>query len=396
MRIVALMAALIAVVGSALVAALSAGTATDPEVVLPLFLGLAVATTVAALVLPRLVARLDSLRDEVLVVALAAMITTGTTIAASAAAMILPPERPAVLLVVAIIGAGLGIVVEYALASELSADARHLRLTARRIADGDLEARSRLDRADEIGQAAAAIDTMAARLTTLEADQEAAHIARQEFVSAVGHDLRAPIAALGAALEALEDGLGAEPKRHFAAIRLDMAALQRLADDLFLLARIETAGLAFERVRADLSELADEAVEALEPTAARKGVMLRVATAGVAIADVGAGEFSRTIRNLLDNAIRHAPPASEVIVELSDQDDGVTIRVIDRGDGFSDDLRSEVLGPRERADGSQPRTLDGRGLGLTIANGLVQAQGGRMWIEDGPGGRVVVWIPKQR
>ena len=123
--------------------------------------------------------------------------------------------------------------------------------------------------------------------------------------------------------------------------------------------------------------------------------MLRVATTGVAIADVGAGEFSRTIRNLLDNAIRHAPPDSEVIVELSDQDDGVTIRVIDRGDGFSDDLRSEVLVPRERAEGSQPRTLEGRGLGLTIANGLVHALGGRMWIEDGPGGRVAVWIPRQ-
>ena len=66
----------------------------------------------------------------------------------------------------------------------------------------------------------------------------------------------------------------------------------------------------------------------------------------------------------------------------------MTIRVIDRGEGFSDDLRDEMKATQARLEGSQPRTLDGRGLGLTIAKGLVDAHGGRMWIEDGPGGRV--------
>jgi len=393
MKIIALMPAVIAVIGSAFVALLGPSVPIDRDVFLPLSLGLAATTTVAALLLPRLVARMDTLRQEVLVVALAAMLTTGTAIAVSAAVMILRPEQLVALLVVAIMGAGLGIVVEYALARDLSADARRLRLTARRIADGDLGARSGVDRGDEIGQAAGAIDTMAARLATFEADREAAQIARQAFLSAVGHDLRAPISALAAALDALEDGLGADPEHYFAAIRQDMAALQRLADDLFLLARIETAALTFERVKVDLSELADEAVEALGPTAARKGVKLRVAATGVAIADVGTGEFSRTIRNLLDNAIRHAPPESEVVVELSQLDGGVTIRVIDRGEGFSDDRRHGMLETLAQIGGSQPRTLDGRGLGLTIAKGLVDAHGGRMWIEDGPGGRVAVWIP---
>ncbi|MBA2380509.1 MAG: HAMP domain-containing histidine kinase [Chloroflexi bacterium] len=393
MKVIALMPAVIAVIGSAFVALFGSSVPLDIDVFLPLFLGLAVATTVAALLLPRLVSRMDSVRQEVLLVALAAMLTTGATIAVSASVMILPPGQLGAMLVVAIMGAGLGIVVEYALARDLSADARRLRLAARRIARGDLAARSGVDRADEIGQAAGAIDTMAARLATLEADRNAAQIARQKFLSAVGHDLRAPISALAAALDAVEDGLGADPELYFAAIRQDMAALQRLSDDLFLLARIESAGLTFERIQADLSELADEAVEALRPTAARKGVKLRVAATGGAIAQVGTGEVSRTIRNLLDNAIRHAPPESEVVVELSQLDDGVTIRVIDRGEGFSDDRRDGMMDTLAQTEGSQPRTVDGRGLGLTIAKGLVDAHGGRMWIEAGPGGRVAMWIP---
>ena len=384
---------IIAVVGVVLIMGLGENGPVARPVAIPLFIGLAAGTIVVALVIPRFIARIRSLRREILAVALAAMVTAGTTIAVSAGLTFLQRGQLALLLVVSLMGAAFGLVVEYAVARGLAVDARELRSAAARVAQGDLSARSGVERADEIGQAARAIDMMAARLAALEAERINERTARQAFLAAIGHDLRTPLAALRAALDALEDDLVPEPRRYFAAMRKDIEAMRRLSDDLFLLARIEAGPLEFERVPADLSELADEAVEALTPVAVQKSVTLRVSMDGSTLAEVGISEVSRAIRNLLDNAIRHAPPGTEVLLDLAQQDAGVVIRVVDRGDGFSDDLRSRIFSSSARPIRSEGRPLGGTGLGLTIAKGLVEAHDGRIWVENGPGGQVAMWIP---
>jgi len=392
-RVIVVLPAVIAALGIALIMALGENFPIARPVGIPLFVGLAVGTTLAALVIPRFTAQMRSLRREILAVAGAAMFTAGATIAVAAGLLFLQPGQLGLLLIVAVIGAAFGLVVEYAVARGLAADARQLKAAAARLARGDLDARSGVDRADEIGQAARAIDMMAERLSTLETERGDERVARQAFLSAIGHDLRTPLTALRAALDALEDDLAPEPHRYFAAMRGDIEAIRRLTDDLFLLARIEAGSFAFERVPADLAELADEAVEALTPVAVQKSVNLRVAMDGSTVAEVGISEISRAIRNLLDNAIRHAPHDSDVVIEVGEQSGGVVIRVIDGGDGFTDDLRDAIIATPVRAISSQGRTHGGTGLGLTIARGLVEAHAGRLWVEDGPGGRVAMWIP---
>ncbi len=393
MKVIVLGPVIIAVVGVVAMMSLGENDPVARPVGIPLFMGLAAGTIFAALAIPRFLEHVPSLRREILAVALGAMITAGTTIAVSAGLMFLQPGQLMLLLIVSIMGAGFGLVVEYGVARGLAADARQLRMAAARMAQGDLTARSGVDRADEIGQAARAIDMMAARLAALEIERASERTARQAFLAAIGHDLRTPLAALRAALDALEDDLAPEPRRYFAAMRKDIEAMRRLSDDLFLLARIEAGPFEFERVAADLSELADEAVEALTPVAVQKSVTVRVSTDGSTLAEVGISEVSRAIRNLLDNAIRHAPPGTEVLLDLAQQDGGVVIRVVDRGDGFSDDLRARIFISSARAIRSEGRPLGGTGLGLTIAKGLVEAHDGRIWIENGPGGHVAIWIP---
>ncbi len=393
MRVIVLGPIVIAVVGIVLIMGLGENGPLARPVAIPLFMGLAAGTIVAALVIPRFIARIRSLRREILAVALAAMVTAGTTIAVSAGLTFLQRGQLALLLVVSIMGAAFGLVVEYSVARGLAVDARELRLAAARMAQGDLSARSGVERADEIGQAARAIDMMAARLAALEVERINERTARQAFLAAIGHDLRTPLAALRAALDALEDDLAPEPRRYFAAMRKDIEAVRRLSDDLFLLARIEAGHLEFERLPADLAELADEAVEALTPVAVQKSVTLRVSIKGSTMSEVGISEISRAIRNLLDNAIRHAPPNTEVVLRLVEQDGGVVIRVVDGGDGFSDDLRARIFSAAARPIRSEGRPLGGTGLGLTIAKGLVEAHEGRIWVEHGPGGHVAMWIP---
>jgi two-component system OmpR family sensor kinase len=98
------------------------------------------------------------------------------------------------------------------------------------------------------------------------------------------------------------------------------------------------------------------------------------------------------VRNLIDNAIRHAPAGSVVRVAVS-SDGRPSIRVLDEGPGFPPDFSADAFARFTRADASRSRATGGAGLGLAIARGLVEAHGGRIWIEAPPGGRVAFELP---
>jgi len=360
----------------------------------PVILGLALLTSLASLTLPRLGARSGSLRRAVLLAATAAMAVTGAAITLSTATMVLPPPEIRILAILFLFGAGLGVILELAVAGELSRDLRRLQRAVRLIAGGDLSARAGLDRVDEVGEAARVIDHMAHRLDEDDRERTEADASRQAFLTAVGHDLRTPLAALRAAVEALEDGLAPEPQRYYAAMRHDVDALTALVDDLFLLARLEGGRFTFARVRVDLAELADEAVEALSPVARQRNVRVRLVTTGHVSTVGGPAELSRTVRNLLDNAIRHSPPATEVLVEVTESD-GSMVRVIDQGPGFPDTGQDRLFDGFVRLSEAGGRTTGGAGLGLAIAKRLVEAHSGLIWIEPGPGGQVGFRIPAQ-
>ncbi len=362
--------------------------------VLAAFLAVSAGVAIGGRLLPRRTAGLDSLMRIVLLVAVAAMATTAVAVAVWGAFFIRSAAELSALLVVLGFGMGLGLVLEATVARSLAADVQRLRGAAARIAAGDLSARTDLDRLDEVGQAGRAIDAMASRLKQMEEDRERADQARETFLAAVGHDLRTPLAALGAAVEALEDGLASDPARYFAAMHHNLAALRSLVDDLFILARIEAGSLEFARAPVDLAEVADEAVEALTPTARQRNVTLRLKAAGQVVVLAGSAELSRAIRNLLDNAIRHAPPGTDVLVEVADGDRAV-VRVMDQGDGLPEDLRARLIDGYERLDAIQTHTTGGTGLGLVITKGIAEAHGGGIGVEAGPGGRVGFWIPRR-
>ncbi len=357
--------------------------------------GLAVASTIGVLLLPRLGAQSSSLRRTVLAAGITAMVITGVAITASSAAVMLEPLQLGVMVVLFLFGASLGVILEFSLARSLSRDLHRLGSAARQIAGGDYAARAELDRLDEIGEAGRVIDRMAVELQAMERERADAQTSRQAFLAAVGHDLRTPLAALRAAAEALEDGLAPEPDRYYAAMRHDLDALTGLVDDLFLLARIEGGALQFRRVTVDLSELTDEAVEAISPVARLKDVRIRLDTSGHVYTSGGPAQLSRTLRNLLDNAIRHTPPGSEVVVEVRDQD-GPLVCVIDRGPGFPAEMRDREFEGYVRGSAPAGRTAGGTGLGLTISKRLIEAHAGRIWIEPGPGATVCFQLPPRR
>ena len=353
---------------------------------------MAASIAILAGLLARQLPRLRSLRVAVVALAVAAAVVVGVSAAVSARLMFLSVHDLNLLLVALGFGVGLGVVLAVAIADPLAGDLRRIRDTADRVAAGDLAARTGVDRPDEVGAAAAAIDGMVVQLAEAEEERIRSEESRRHFLAALGHDLRTPLAALRATVEALEDGLAPDPARYLRAMQSDLDAMSHLVDDLFLLATIEAGKLEVAREPVDLAELADDSIEALQPVAGRKDVRLRLETDGGVTVLGGPAALGRVIRNLVDNAIRHAPADSDVVVRVSNGA-GALVEVEDAGPGFPPELLDNVFEGFVTGDPARARAAGGAGLGLAIAHGVVTAHGGEIWAAPGPGGRVAFRLP---
>jgi two-component system sensor histidine kinase BaeS len=263
-----------------------------------------------------------------------------------------------------------------------------LRAASARLARGELSARAVESGPRELVELGASFNEMAANL-------EQIFDARRELVAWASHDLRTPLASLGAMVEALEDGL-AEPDEYLPAIRHQLDTLSRLVDDLFELARIDAGALTLEVRDAPLGELVSDCVRSLQAEARARNVRLEAhldpADPPVRIAPE---KVERVLVNLLFNAIRHTPRNGAVSVVVQPNSDHVVVAVEDTGNGLSPRAAQRMFERFWRDDASRARASGGSGLGLAIAQGLVHAHGGRIWAENrmSGGARVSFTLP---
>lgn len=360
-----------------------------------IFISTAVLASLVAWALPRWSRRSGALRRSIGVLAGAIVLVVAIGVALSGRLMFLSTHDLELLWVVLGFALALGLVLAVTVPGLMTRDLEEMASAARRVGRGERGIRAGVDRNDEIGAAAAAFDDMLEKLEHAEEQRDRDEEVRRSLLAAIGHDLRTPLTALQAAVEALEDGMAPDPQRYLRSMRRDVAALAALVDDLFVLARLEAGDVELDLVGVDLAELADEAIEVLEPTALHREVGLRVDADG-RVPAIGSPEaLGRVIRNLIDNAVRHAPAGTEVVVKVGNGD-GATVIVVDEGPGFSADFVDKAFLLFERSDPARARDTGGSGLGLAIARGFVQAHGGEIWTEQGPGGRVGFTLPAKQ
>ena len=286
-------------------------------------------------------------------------------------------------LVPAVLGAAL---VAMLMARPVARDASKICDAAMRVADGDLGARTGVIRSDELGEAAAMFDKMVDRLDAIEQE-------RAVMLSSISHDLRTPLAALRASVEAIRDGVAPDPDAYLSGMERQIQALASLVDDLQLHSRIVSGTIGMTRTRLDLTELADEAMETLRPLAESRRVALLLEADQRVTVDADASQLARVIRNLLENAIRHAPDDSVVLVQVASNPQRATLRVVDEGEGFPVDFRERAFAPFSRAAPARDLRTGTAGRGWSIARGSVTAPGGTIGIADGPGGVVELALP---
>jgi two-component system sensor histidine kinase BaeS len=354
--------------------------------------GVVVLTWIWAFTLRRVAARLATLRAQLLVIT-ASGIALGAFVAwILAALMIVEEDALGAILVVLTVTAVVGSTIVVAASTELGAAAQGLAAKVRAIEAGERAPSSGIDRVDELGQVDAALDQLAHQLGRLEADRQRLDRERSVMLSSISHDLRSPLAALRAAVDAMLDGVAPDPQRYLRSMRADVDALASLVDDVFLLTSLDGGELQMGRERVDLADCCDEAIEALTPAAHAQGVHLELVAEHRVLVPANSRALGRVVRNLVDNAVRHAPPGSTVTVTVGRSGRPV-VTVSDEGDGFPAGFAEVAFDRWTRPDQSRSRMTGGSGLGLAIAHGLVAAHGGRIWIDESPGGQVSFELP---
>jgi signal transduction histidine kinase len=356
------------------------------------------------------------------------------------------------LLFAAVVSLGLG----YALAHTLARRVTALHQGAQRLAEGDLAARVPAEGRDELARLAHEFNRMAEQLAASAEERGRMEQARRELVAAVSHDLRTPLTSLRAMIEALSDGLIDDPAttaRYLATMRGQVTHLSGLIDDLFELAQIEAGALQLELQRVDPSDLISDTIEGMRPQAAARGVMLEGSVAPEAGALLIAPQkIERVLYNLVTNAVRHTPAEGSVTLRVYLQADqrpttndqrppeggvgglppaasptspvsrrealaaagglpptlpptalsarergrGFAVFVVeDTGEGIAPEDLPFVFDRFYRGEKSRSRATGGAGLGLAIARGIVEAHGGRIWIEPNAprGTRVIFALP---
>lgn len=234
---------------------------------------------------------------------------------------------------------------------------------------------------------------LAARLAAEERSRREVEAARRRLVASASHDLRTPLASLRLLVESIDDGVvtGETRDRYLAEIRTHVAALSGLIDDLFELSRIEAGDISWTMSQVELRELVGDTVAAMRAPAAARGVALAAdLPAHELLARANAEKLQRVLFNLIQNAIRHTPADGSVTVRARTAAGGVEVEVADDGDGISAEDGKHVFEAFFRGGEEAARSGEGSGLGLAISRAIVEAHGGRIWLEQArPGTRVL-------
>lgn len=233
---------------------------------------------------------------------------------------------------------------------------------------------------DEIAQLAQTMNEMLTRL-------ESGHIAQRRFISDASHELRSPLAAISAALELAHnrpDMLDAELIDE--TLIPETRRMGDLVEGLLLLARADEQQLTHRAASVDL----DDIINAERTRIQGIGNLSVQATIGPARVTGDTGQLARMVRNLVDNAARHA--RSTIELHCTSQGGVAVIRVADDGPGIPPDQRERVFDRFVRLDASRARDAGGSGLGLAIVAEIVAAHHGAVRISDRAGGGACITV----
>jgi heavy metal sensor kinase len=230
---------------------------------------------------------------------------------------------------------------------------------------------------DELDQVVAAFNETLDRLDSAIGEM-------RQFSAALAHELRTPLAILRGEIEL---GLRQSPgERHRLASQLEaIDRLKRLIDQILTLARAESGQIALTVAAVDLGDLASSLVDQLQPVADARGIRLSCERCEGAIVEGDAGWLQRLLLNLLDNALKFTPAGGRIRVGISRIGAEARITVRDTGVGMAPEDAERAFDRFFRADPARSSATEGAGLGLSLAQWIVESHQGTLAVDSRPG-----------
>ena len=277
---------------------------------------------------------------------------------------------------------------------KLAKPVKSITSTAAQIRSGDLTARTGIVGDDEIGQLGETFDDMA---TTLERDLKLEH----RLTSDVAHELRTPLMAMLATVEAMQDGVLPSDEEHLETVASEVRRLSRLVSAMLTLSRIENGTTPFRPERTEMVGLVRSVVESQEQLFNDRGLRLRFdanAPRGELYCECDRDMIRQALINLMSNALRYTPENGWVVVNVGQEGRDLKIAVSDTGIGIAKEDLARVFSRFWRSDASRERASGGLGVGLSVTKEIIDRHHGYISVESelGKGTTFILHIPREQ
>jgi two-component system sensor histidine kinase BaeS len=294
----------------------------------------------------------------------------------------------------ALISAVVAICVSLIFSRKVVSPLRAMMDASQRIAEGHFSERVQVNGTDELAQLAERFNDMGGQLEQVETR-------RRQLIGDVSHELRTPLTAIKGSMEGLIDGILPATPTTFEQIQREAERLTRLVDDLQELSRVEAKAYHLEICPISISTLVESAASRFDLQLKQKGIALTLdlpADLPRVLADED--RIGQVLTNLLSNAWQYTPSGGQIFIIAEVKREEVYISVKDTGVGISQEHLAHVFDRFFRIDKSRSRiTGGGSGIGLTVAKYLVEAHGGRIWVESvgvGNGSVFIFTLPVEK
>lgn len=253
---------------------------------------------------------------------------------------------------------------------------------------GDRSARTGMTGGDPIAELGATFDQMA---DAVEAEREF----EQQLTADVAHELRTPLQAIQATVEAMQDGVLPIDEERLALIHDETVRLGRLTQSILDLSRLETGSVRFALAPIDLAAPVAVAVESSRALMESTGHVFEQVVAEGLVVRGDSDRLTQAVGNLLSNAARYTPVGGTVRVRVVRDGGEAVIEVADSGPGVAEEDRERVFTRFWRGDPARTRTSGGVGIGLAVVREIVERHGGKVGVHDSDlgGAAFVIRLP---
>ncbi len=224
---------------------------------------------------------------------------------------------------------------------------------------------------------------------------------KDDFVAAVSHELRTPLTSIQGYVKTLlrPEMRDYDPDAQVSfleAVDRQSERLRSLIEDLLVVARLDAHEVSPTWMPVNVERVADRVLVELRDRASEHELSMEV-PADIPTVESDEGKIQQIVTNLVDNACKYSPSGTKVRITGQVEGDGVTISVVDQGNGIPLDQHERIFDRFYQVDQSSTRKVGGTGLGLYLCRRLAEALGGRVWLErsDESGSTFSLWVPSQ-